>query len=76
MQMRNDSDYGDEAYPKLFSTFDEVFKFPKVRDWLEWSDDLNGFQNETNRKMFYGWLIGLEDESGIRYASKIPDLLT
>ena len=42
-QMRRDDDFGDQVKPSLFSTFDEIFKLPRVRDWLEWDDEQNTF---------------------------------
>lgn len=72
-QMRKDDDYGEEAKPSLFSHFDEIFKTPKVRDWLEWDDEKNSFQNEESRKLLYSWVAGAEDENGHRQAPKIFD---
>jgi ParB-like chromosome segregation protein Spo0J len=72
-QMHEDADFGDEAKPNLFSMFDEVFKFPKLRDWLDWDDERNVFLNEEHLKMLYAWLVGLEDENGNRQPAKIVD---
>lgn len=72
-QMRGDDDYGDEAKPSLFSHFDDIFKLPRLRDWLEWDDDRNLFLNEEHRKLLYSWFVGTEDDSGHRQAAKILD---
>jgi hypothetical protein len=72
-QMSEDGDYGDEVEPKLFSMYDEIFKVPKFRDWLEWDDEKNLFCNEGRRKMLYGWLVGTEDDNGLRVPAKIVD---
>lgn len=73
-QMRKDDDYGDKAKPALFSSFDEIFKLPSLRDeWLEWQDESGKFLNEQQRKLIYSWLVGAEDDDGIKYAPKIND---
>ena len=72
-QMREDPDYGEETKPNLFSTFEEIFKLPKVRDWLGWDDERNIFLTEEYRRMLYGWLVGTEDDNGTRQAPKIVD---
>jgi hypothetical protein len=73
-QMRKDDDYGDKAKPALFSAFDEAFKLPHLRDeWLEWDDENGRFLNEQQRKLFYSWLVGAEDDAGIKYPPKITD---
>jgi hypothetical protein len=72
-QMHRDDDYGDKAKPALFSAFDEAFKLPAVRDWLAWDDEDEKFLNEQQRKLLYSWMVGSEDEEGIKYAPKIND---
>jgi hypothetical protein len=73
-QLRSDDDYGDKAKPALFSAFDEAFRLPPLRDgWLGWDDEGGRFLNEQQRKLFYSWLVGAEDESGNKYAPKIND---
>lgn len=72
-QMRADDDYSDQVKPNLFSSFDEIFKVPKIRDWLEWDDERNVFLNEERRKQLYSWLVGSEDDNGQRQPAKIVD---
>ncbi len=73
-QMSEDDDFGDKAKPVLFSYFDEVLKLPAIRDErLEWDDEANKFLNEANRKLLYGWIVGGEDEEGVRFPSKFTD---
>ena len=73
-QMRKDEDYGDRAKPALFSAFDEAIKFPVLRDdWLEWDNENGRFLNEEKRKLFYSWLVGAEDDNGIKYPPKVND---
>jgi hypothetical protein len=71
-QMRSDTEFGEEVKPQLFSSFDEVFKTPRVRDWMQWNDESNQFEHEANRKLFYGWIVGME-EDGRRCEAKIVD---
>lgn len=71
-QMRDDSDYGEHASPKLFSHFDEVFKLPKVRNWMEWDDRHNLFLNESNRRAFYSLIVG-EEHEGQRLPPRLSD---
>jgi hypothetical protein len=66
-QMRRDDDFGDKAKPPLFSAFDEAFRLPSFRDWLEWDDERNLCMNEEHRKLYYSWLVGSEDEEGIKH---------
>ena len=72
-QMRRDNDFGDQVKPSLFSTFDEIFRLPRVRDWLEWDNAQNMFLNEERRKLLYSWLVGSEDDNGQRQPPKIAD---
>jgi hypothetical protein len=40
---------------------------------LEWDDENGRFLNEQQRKLFYSWLVGAEDDAGIKYPPKITD---
>jgi hypothetical protein len=71
-QMRDDTDFSEYASPKLFSHFDEAFKLPKVRDWMEWNDSQNLFLNELNRRSFY-CLISGEELDGQRLTPRLSD---
>ncbi len=72
-QMGEDDDYGDKAKPIHFSYFDDVLKLPVLREWLEWDDEKSKFLNELNRKLLYGWMVGGEDDEGVRFPSKFSD---
>ncbi len=63
-QMRADEEYGEHAEPTLYSFFEEVFKRPNVRDWLQWNDADRGFTNAPRLREFYGWVIGEPAEAG------------
>lgn len=71
-QMREDTDFAEYASPKLFSHFDEVFKLPKVRDWMQWDDRESLFLNEVNRRTFYALIVG-EEYEGQRMPSRLSD---
>lgn len=62
-QMKSDDEFGDHAEPKMYSFFEEVFKRPGVKDWLEWSDDKGRFVNSANLREFYSWITPGEDSS-------------
>jgi hypothetical protein len=71
-QMREDTDFSEYASPKLFSHFDEVFKLPKVRNWMQWEDNQGLFLNEMNRRRFYALVSG-EDHEDQRLPSRLSD---
>lgn len=72
-QMKADPDYGEFVNPKMFTFFEEIFKTSKLhKEWLNWNDEDGVFQNEENRKVFYGWIVG-EEQDGERQAPKISD---
>jgi hypothetical protein len=52
-QMETDEEFGDYATPKLYVFFHEAISQPKVRDWLEFSDESYSATNETARRTFY-----------------------
>jgi len=65
-QMTEDEEFGEHADPKLYSYFEEVFKRPNVRDWLQWSDNDRRFTNKAHLREFYGWMFGeLSDDGGL-----------
>ncbi len=68
-QMKNDEEFGDHAEPKMYTFFDEVFKRPNVRDWLEWSDERERFLAKEHLSEFYGWMVPGEDGA----APKLPE---
>ena len=52
-QMENDDEYGNHAHPKLYSFFHEAVSSPKVRDWLDFTNETYTAENEENRTVFY-----------------------
>ena len=61
-QMKSDEEYGEQADARMYSYFEEIFKRPVVRSWLEWNDDAEGFTNEERRTELYSWMVPNEDE--------------
>jgi hypothetical protein len=52
-QMENDEEFGDFAEPRLYVFFHEAVSQPKVRDWLQFSDQTYKAENEEARRVFY-----------------------
>jgi hypothetical protein len=63
-QMREDEEYGEHAEPNRYSYFEEVFKRPAVKDWLQWSDDERRFLNLNGTREFYSWMVGEVSDEG------------
>lgn len=61
-QMKSDEEFGEYAIPKMYSYFEEAFKRPDVKTWLDWDDTAERFVNEEHIKEFYGWMIPHPDE--------------
>lgn len=61
-QMEEDEEFGDNAEPKLYSFFHEAVSQPKVREWLNFSDQTYRAENEENRRIFYELLSPREVE--------------
>ena len=62
--MRSDEEYGEYAEPKMYSYFEELFKRPVVRDWLQWGENERRFLNQERIREFYGWMVGEPDDQG------------
>lgn len=56
-QMVADEEYGEFAEPKMYSYFEEIFKRPAVRGWLNWSDEKERFCDTERLHEFYGWML-------------------
>ncbi len=67
-QMKSDDEFGDYAEPKMYSFFEEVFKRPGVREWLDWSDERGCFIQETNLREFYSWMTPSEESPSPKLA--------
>lgn len=70
-QMKSDDEFGEFAIPKMYSYFEEAFKRPDVKIWLEWDDQSERFINDEHLKEFYSWMIPPPDsEDG---SPKLPE---
>lgn len=61
-QMEQDEEFGEYADPKLYSFFHEAVSQPKVREWLQFSDQTYRAENPENRRIFYELLSPREIE--------------
>jgi hypothetical protein len=52
-QMEDDEEFGEYAHPKLYALFHEAVAQPKVREWLEFSDEDFTAHNVDARRCFY-----------------------
>jgi hypothetical protein len=51
----------------MYSYFEEIFKKPNVKNWLNWSEESGKFIDESNINEFYSWMIpSTEDSSPAR----------
>ena len=69
-QMKSDEEYGEQAEPKLYSYFEEIFKRANIRTWLCWSDEKEQFDNPERIKELYSWIIP-QGEEGV--SAKLPE---
>lgn len=70
-QMKKDEEFGEFAVPKMYSYFEEAFKRPDVKTWLNWNDEKESFASDEHLKEFYSWMIPPSDnEDGTQ---KLPE---
>lgn len=72
-QMQQDEEFGEYAEPKKYSYFEEVFKRPDVRDWLQWSDTERKFTNQNRVRELYSWMLGEPNDEGELGEPKLPE---
>lgn len=69
--MKANEEFGEATEPRMYSYFEEIFKRPDVKTWLDWSDDAEAFTNAERINEFYGWIVPSgEDNSG---KPKLPE---
>jgi len=61
-QFKQDDEYGSYFKNSYFSHFDEILKKPALRTFFGWNDEHYQFDNLSNIRRFYDWL--LPDEEG------------
>lgn len=52
-QMEDDEEFGEYANPRLYTFFHEAVSQPKVREWLDFSDETYEARSEAARRTFY-----------------------
>lgn len=62
-QMKSDEEFGEYAEPRKYSYFEEIFKRPNVKTWLDWSDDKERFCADEPIREFYSWMIPQGEEN-------------
>lgn len=72
-QMKSDEEFEEYAEPKLYSYFEEIFKRPTVKNWLEWDDNERKFTNGPRLREIFIWIIGEEDDDGEMQDPKLPE---
>lgn len=69
--MKQDDEFGEAVQPNMYSYFEEVFKKPQVKNWLNWSDEEEAFVETAHLNEFYGWVVGPSD--GDNEVHKLPE---
>lgn len=65
-QMRQDDDFQGKARNEYFSLFEEAIRNKQTRDWLGWQDESTEFENNSNLKQFYSWIVPDDDRENVR----------
>lgn len=60
--MKADEEFGEFTDPRMYSYFEEIFKRPAVKNWLEWSDEKGCFLKKDHLSEFYSWMIPPREE--------------
>lgn len=71
--LKEDEEFGEYAQPNMYSYFEEVFKKPAVKSWLDWSDEEESFEDDENLREFYTWMIGPSDDDDDAGPHKLPE---
>jgi len=65
-QMREDDEYGNKCQNEHFTLFEESQRNSAVKNWLNWDETNQKFNNTTNLKQFYSWIVEDEDNQNKR----------
>jgi hypothetical protein len=63
LQFKTDAEYAGKWNPSYFSHFDELLKKPALREYFGFNDDTFRFDNISNIKRFYEWIVPDEDNN-------------
>ena len=72
-QMKDDEEFQEFAEPRLYSYFEEIFKKPDVRIWLDWNDNERKFKNAAGIREMYSWIVGETNDDGELNTPKLPE---
>jgi hypothetical protein len=72
-QMKNDEEFGEYSEPRMYSYFEEIFKKPELRVWLDWDDNERKFKNSGHLREMYSWIVGEPDDDGNLQDPKLPE---
>ena len=61
LQFKTDVEYAGKWNPSYFSHFDEVIKKPALREYFGFNDETFRFDNTSNIKRFYEWIVPDEE---------------
>jgi hypothetical protein len=70
-QMQKEEEYGGFAKPSMYPIFHEAVSLPVLRDWIDWNEAENKFENEDRLRSFYGLITPNEDDEGEQREPKI-----
>jgi hypothetical protein len=70
-QMKADEEFGERAEPRMYSYFEEIFKRPNVRNWLDWSDEEEQFTASDRVRELYSWMVPQSDNDNA--TPKLPE---
>ncbi len=72
-QMKQDEEFGEFVEPSHYSYFEEVFKQPSVKNWLEWDDETREFKQKDKLHEFFTWILGeIQDNGQLSEEKKLP----
>lgn len=70
-QMQEDEEYGGYADSSMYPLFHEALALPIVREWLEWNEETNQFENPDTLNQFYDLITPHTDDDGNELSAKI-----
>jgi hypothetical protein len=73
-QFRADEEFGSKWKHSYFSHFDEILRRPALREYFGWDEDNYRFNNQTEYRRFYDWII--PDEEGNVTISDVHQIRT
>lgn len=55
------SDYGDQFKADMYSIFQSIISSPIMKEWIDWDNEGNNANNETNLERLFGWISRTEE---------------